>query len=213
MERLGIDYCCQGAESMADACRRRGLDPQTVQSVLAACEFGRSVDDHGHWGLATTRQLIEHIIAEHHGYIRAELPRLTTLAEKARSKNGRRAAPPSGFEDLLGQFRPALEAHLLREEQTLFPLLSQSDGVLVPADALSQFDQIDTEHAAFGETMHRLREMTNDYQAPEDASDALRALLEGLKEFDRDLHVHLHEESYILIARARTARRAAPARA
>ena len=35
-ERLGLDYCCGGGQTLEEACRTRGLDPATVTTMLAA---------------------------------------------------------------------------------------------------------------------------------------------------------------------------------
>jgi regulator of cell morphogenesis and NO signaling len=35
LERHGLDYCCGGGESFADACRRKGLEPQAVLNEIA----------------------------------------------------------------------------------------------------------------------------------------------------------------------------------
>ncbi len=37
-ERLRFDYCCGGAQTLAEACARRGLDPDTVGELLAALD-------------------------------------------------------------------------------------------------------------------------------------------------------------------------------
>ena len=40
-ERLRLDYCCGGASTLADACARRGLDPETVVALLDALPDAR----------------------------------------------------------------------------------------------------------------------------------------------------------------------------
>jgi len=35
-ERRGMDYCCGGGQSLADACEERGLDPTVTVSELTA---------------------------------------------------------------------------------------------------------------------------------------------------------------------------------
>jgi regulator of cell morphogenesis and NO signaling len=36
LERLGLDYCCGGKRSLAEACREQQLDPEAVIAELAA---------------------------------------------------------------------------------------------------------------------------------------------------------------------------------
>ncbi len=42
-DRLGLDYCCGGARTLAEACEQRGLDPHTVCVVVEAS--GHDADD------------------------------------------------------------------------------------------------------------------------------------------------------------------------
>jgi regulator of cell morphogenesis and NO signaling len=58
------------------------------------------------------------------------------------------------------------------------------------------------EHDDAGELTARIRELSGDYQPPEDACPTYRALYNGLAEFERDLHQHVHLENNILFPRA-----------
>ena len=44
-ERLGIDYCCGGDHSLAEACRKKDLDPTTVAEMLDAATDARAPSD------------------------------------------------------------------------------------------------------------------------------------------------------------------------
>jgi regulator of cell morphogenesis and NO signaling len=54
------------------------------------------------------------------------------------------------------------------------------------------------EHHHAGEALARMRSVTSDYALPEDACPAFRALFDGLRELEADLHEHIHLESNIL---------------
>src|SRR5262245_15636755 len=81
-ERLGIDYCCGGKATLGDSCRENGLD---VDLVLRELEEAKNTDA-GHDGFDAQSmpmaELVEHIVAHHHGYLRRELPRLAGLARQ-----------------------------------------------------------------------------------------------------------------------------------
>jgi iron-sulfur cluster repair protein YtfE (RIC family) len=91
-EQLGLDYCCGGKRPLAEACRERGLDPDTVAAMLNAAEASgvRTGED---WSQATLAELCDHIVEAHHGFLRRELPRLSTLLEKVASRQARVAQP------------------------------------------------------------------------------------------------------------------------
>lgn len=58
------------------------------------------------------------------------------------------------------------------------------------------------EHDSAGNALIRIREITKDFDPPPYACSTYRAMLEGLKALEADLHVHIHLENNILFPRA-----------
>src|SRR5580765_8814963 len=82
-EKLGIDYCCGGNRSLADACESANLQLEQVldaleKSSLAVAATQTSRD----WQVEPLSSLIEHIQGTHHKYTREEITRLGPLLEK-----------------------------------------------------------------------------------------------------------------------------------
>ena len=46
-----------------------------------------------------------------------------------------------------------------------------------------------------------MREVTNDYAAPDDACNSYRALYYELEQLEKDLHLHIHLENILLFPR------------
>src|ERR1035438_5612884 len=86
-ERFGIDYCCGGRKPLAEACVEKEIP---IDEVLAALETASTsaaplpVD----WSQATLGNLIHHIVATHHVYVKNELPRLAVLGPKGVNSHG-----------------------------------------------------------------------------------------------------------------------------
>lgn len=75
-EALKIDFCCGGKLPLAEACEKKGLDPDAVLRLIRDAEADAPRDapvDANAMGLA---ELADHIVATHHAYLREELPRL-----------------------------------------------------------------------------------------------------------------------------------------
>ena len=79
LERRGLDYCCGGQRSIAEACRAIGLDPSSVAADLAAMS---DVSDAEPWSTMGVVEFVDHIESIHHRYLWDELPRLTALLDK-----------------------------------------------------------------------------------------------------------------------------------
>jgi regulator of cell morphogenesis and NO signaling len=58
------------------------------------------------------------------------------------------------------------------------------------------------EHDAAGTLIAKIRSLSNQFTTPEGACPTYRAFYDGLREFEQDLHQHIHLENNILFPRA-----------
>jgi regulator of cell morphogenesis and NO signaling len=196
LERLGLDYCCGGRRNLREACADRGLDAETVVVFLE-----RELDPVGlearDWLSAPIADLCAHIVEEHHGRLRSELPRLSELAERAARAHGEVRPQLLELRDELERLRAGLEEHTAEEERELFPVLL-AGGAPEPG----QLEQLLHEHDGTGARLRRLRELAGDYATEQALCATHRTLLQGLHGLELDLHQHVHEENNILFPRA-----------
>lgn len=59
-----------------------------------------------------------------------------------------------------------------------------------------------TEHDAAGDFLREMRELTDDFTAPENACASYKSLYFGLEELEKDLHQHIHLENNVLFPAA-----------
>jgi regulator of cell morphogenesis and NO signaling len=209
-ERFGIDYCCGGRKPLAEACVEKQLP---VDEVLAALESASNsaaplpVD----WSQATLGKLIDHIVATHHVYVKTELPRLAVLAQKVVNRHGDTQAHLPAMQKLLALLDEELIHHLGKEEHVLFPYIAKLEGALISGGAHPEacFGSIESpiammtsEHDAAGALVAEIRRLSENYTTPVGACPTYHAFYDGLKEFEQDLHQHIHLENNILFPRA-----------
>jgi regulator of cell morphogenesis and NO signaling len=206
-ERLGIDYCCGGKRPLSEACASKGLDAGAVLATLLATEEGGTSDQRS-WASASLTELADHIEQTHHAFLKRELPRLATLVHKVAAVHGDRHPWMHEFEAEYGRFAAELQTHMDKEEQTLFPLIrslergewdSAVDGGQAAADS---FGMLESEHEDAARSLARLHELSGGLTPPADACNTFRAMLDGVRELEIDLHEHVHEENNILFPRA-----------
>ncbi len=205
-DRLGLDYCCGGSRTLEAACRERGLDPATVAAVLDALEATEAADEPAvDWRTRSLAELIDHIVATHHAYLRRELPRLSALIDRVAQVHGPRSPWLHEVREVFGRLKRELEAHMRSEEEVIFPLIRVLEEG--SADAAAELEpllvQAEREHDAAGKALHRLRTLSDHYRPPEWACSSFRALLEGLQALEADMHRHVHRENNVLFPRAR----------
>jgi regulator of cell morphogenesis and NO signaling len=202
-EELGIDYCCGGRRSLASACAERGLDADAVAARLAEVEVegGQEGED---WAAAPLSALCDHIVEIHHAFLRRELPLLGALVDKVARVHGDAHPKLLETQEHYGAVAAELRIHMAEEEEMLFPACrrleeSGESGLDSLADAVAE---LESDHAATGAALERIRLLNRDFAPPADACNSYRAMLDRLETLERDLHRHIHEENNILFPRA-----------
>jgi regulator of cell morphogenesis and NO signaling len=194
--RFGLDFCCHGQETLGAACARRGLDPAGLERELAEAE--RRVPAEVHWDERPLAELVEHVLERYHAAHRAELPRLIEMARKVERVHAEKPSAPRGLADFLEHLARSLEEHMQKEEQVLFPLIRAGRGRM----AAMPVQVMEREHEDHGRNLARLRALTNDHRAPDEACTTWRALYLGLADLERELMQHIHLENNVLFPRA-----------
>ena len=209
-EKLQIDYCCGGGRPLAEACRERGLSADQVVAEVEKAEAPAEAPRD--WTAVPLAALVDHILARHHTYLRAELPALAARLLKVLDAHGQNHGDSlvplrETFEGLQNE----LASHMMKEEMILFPLIQRLEaadkqgGGLPPAHCGSIRNPItvmEYEHDSAGAALREMRRLTGGYTPPPDACPTYRALLQGLRELETDLHLHIHLENNILFPRA-----------
>lgn len=104
-----------------------------------------------------------------------------------------------------------LFAHMMKEENLLFPYLSQMESAVLAGEPVpppffgsvqNPIARMLAEHDDAGELLAQIRKQAGGFHPPDDACPSYRALYHGLEEFERDLHHHIHLENNILFPRA-----------
>ena len=141
--------------------------------------------------------LIRHILDRYHQVHRRELPELCNLAIRVEQVHADHPAVPAGLSGLLEHMHAALESHMEKEEQILFPLmLAGGNPMIVHPIAMMRH-----EHDEAGEELRALAALTGDMTPPEDACNSWRALYAGLAKLAEDLTEHIHIENNVLFPR------------
>jgi regulator of cell morphogenesis and NO signaling len=209
-EHFGIDYCCGGRQPLSEACIARELSVDEVQAALdsAATTADPSPVD---WSQAPLQELIEHIVAKHHSYVKAELPRLATLARKVVNRHGDTQAHLPALQNAIAQLDEELTRHLAKEENVLFPYVAAleaamaSGGVIPDAcfgNVANPIAMMTSEHETAGAILGDIDRLSDHFVTPVGACPTYHAFYDGLREFELDLHQHIHLENNILFPRA-----------
>ena len=204
LEGIGLDYCCGGGKTLAEACGERGLDPDTIAAVLdtvGADETGRSAHDVAD---ASIGDLCEHIVAEHHRPLPTRLERISELLGKVVRAHGVQDPSVLRLQKRFEDARAALLDHMRVEEQQLFPACRELERVgASPELDRELIPHLEDDHGSTGAALADLRGIAGGYGPERAHCNTHRVLLHELSELELELHRHIHEENNILFPKVR----------
>jgi regulator of cell morphogenesis and NO signaling len=208
LDRFGIDYCCNGQQSVMSACSARGITPD---ELLAAIEMEPKPAGNTSRTDEDMSETMRFIVDTHHRYTKSALLMLPALSVKVRDAHGERRPELARVAELVQTLADDLVPHMLKEEQVLFPYVTALEKSLKEdTEAPTPFfgtvrnpvRMMMLEHETAGQVLAEMRTLTENYALPEDACTSYGLLFERLVELETDLHRHIHLENNILFPRA-----------
>jgi regulator of cell morphogenesis and NO signaling len=210
LEDAGIDYCCGGSKSLHEACLHADVPAEEILNRLR--ENSKHVSpSEVNWTSALLGDLTRHIREKHHRYVREAIGRVRPLLEKVKAKHGENHPEIADVQELFAQVAQEMIMHMQKEEQILFPYIDALERSVNRKESLEPpfFETVRNpiqammmEHDSAGELVRQIRKATGEYAPPPDACTTYKALYQDLREFEADLHQHVHLENNILFPRA-----------
>ena len=210
LEDAGLDYCCGGGESLHEACLHANVSSEEILNRLRKNAKETGPEDLN-WMAAPLCELTRHIREKHHRYVREAIPRTRTLSDKVVTKHGQNHAELADIGKLFAEVGREMIMHMQKEEQILFPYIDaleqavNAHGSVEPPFFQTVKNPINAmmqEHDAAGDLVRTIRNLTSGYTPPSDACTSFKALYQALREFEVDLHQHVHLENNVLFPRA-----------
>ena len=210
-EKLGIDYCCGGNQSLEHACRKANLSiDRVLESLKAAEQEAQPARHDGDWQHGSLADLVAHINSTHHKYTRGEIARLGPLFDKVCSVHGKNHPELVHIRASFSGLAQELTMHMMKEEMVLFPYIVRMEEAVIQKEPIlpPPFGTVENpvsmmmhEHDSAGDALRAMREGSGGYAAPPDACVSYQTLYHALAEFEADLHQHIHLENNILFPR------------
>ena len=209
-KKFGIDFCCNGNRSIADACTPEKIDSDLLVADLKEIFRMRPqiTSDYQSWPLDL---LINYIEKKHHRYVRTQLPVMQEYLEKICNVHGKNHPELLEIKELFAHSAMEFMVHMQKEEKVLFPYINKLVDIAMLKDApiSAAFGSVQNpianmlqEHETEGERFRKIKALSNDYTMPADGCNTYRVTYSLLQEFENDLHLHIHLENNILFPKA-----------
>jgi regulator of cell morphogenesis and NO signaling len=200
----GIDFCCGGKLSLEESCREKGIDIEKISAELESVTMQpvSHTQNYNAWSLDF---LCDYIVNTHHTYVTGALPELVFYTQKIASVHGENHPELEEVATLFEQINKELLQHLHHEEEVLFPAIKRilADSNESDRDIIkSEIDRMWGEHDFAGGAMDKISVITKGYSVPADGCNTYQVAFKKLKEFEDDIHIHVHLENNILFPKA-----------
>ena len=209
-KKYNIDFCCKGNRSIAEVSDKNNISADLLYSEIEAIQQASSNEssDFKSWPIDL---LADYIEKRHHRYIEEKTPVIAGFLEKLCRVHGSRHPELLKVMELFKGSAGDLAAHMKKEELVLFPFIHKMVKANRAGKSLPQphFGTVENpvsmmmnEHEVEGDRFRQIASLTENYTAPADGCTTYKVTFNMLKEFEADLHLHIHLENNILFPKA-----------
>lgn len=204
--KYGIDFCCRGNRTLEEVCAKNKIEATVLIDDLTLVLNTKSENaiDYKSWPLDL---LVDYIEKTHHRYVEEKAPIIKQFLNKLCKVHGERHPELFEINELFIASAGELAQHMKKEELILFPFIRKmvkAELTNSPIEApgfgtvKNPITMMMQEHDNEGVRFRKIAEITNNYTPPADACNTYRVTFAMLKEFEQDLHKHIHLENNIL---------------
>jgi len=211
-KKYGIDFCCQGNRTINEACEKKSIDEKQVVSdlntIMQSASQTESTSEYKNWPLDL---LADYIEKKHHRYVQTKTQEIQPYLEKICRVHGDRHPELLEINEHFNATAGELAMHMKKEELILFPFIrkmekSKHEHIALDAPHFgtiqNPIQMMMNEHTTEGDRFRKIETLSNNYTPAADACSTYKVTFALLKEFEQDLHLHIHLENNILFPKA-----------
>ena len=186
----GIDFCCGGGHSLAEAIAETGKDVDAYIAMLNDVQVAQK-SSRAEVLSYSKDQLIDYIV---HTYHREQLNMIDEidqgLAKLLNVHYDHHGKELTKIYQTFLQLKSALVPHFRHEEHVDFPEFKAGKPI--------DFDELRAEHEAAGVLLESLSALSNQYTAPADGCATYVYVFKTMKDLEEGLHEHIFLENSVL---------------
>lgn len=206
-----IDYYNKGTQSLQEAAEAHKIDLQELRNELAKKKDAATEEDEDFncWPLDA---LSDYIIETHHRYADKQIQIIKPALEKASGQYGEEHPWLLEIKKLFDAAAGIIAVHQKKEELILFPFVrkmadaKKNNKEFVRPSATKSVESpvamLTHEHHQQSDLFQQIAALSHDYTSPQGVDGVFKDSLDLLKEFELNLHKHLHLENNILFPKA-----------
>lgn len=205
-----IDFCCKGNRTIKDVCTNQNINADHLVKELEKATQKTDAEEVDYNKLPLD-ELADWIEKKHHHYVKTKIQEIVPYLAKVAKVHGARHPELLKIQELFEAAATELTKHLHKEEMILFPsirkvvkALNKNERVpFLPFGTLANpISMMKEEHELEGDRFEEIAKLSDNFTPPADACNTYQVAFALLKEFQEDLHLHIHLENNILFPKA-----------
>lgn len=207
-EKHKFDYYQNGNRTLEDVCKKKHLDLKKINTELVF--FQEHTSHHINMDEMGIERLMDFINVKYHSKEKSVLSNIHANIKKVLEERNSDKSFVHFIENIEEIFRDLMNSflkHCNKEDRILFPHIHKLIELRKSKSKLTSqqipllknpIHILESEHQKAVEIMLDLTKWTDRLDIPKNASVSYTLLIENLKEFEKDFHMHLHIENNIL---------------
>jgi regulator of cell morphogenesis and NO signaling len=205
--QYGINYCCSGQITIKEACSLKNINEEELLGAISQATRNVFLPNSlrvKDWKLDF---LVDYLLHVHHAFLSETITALQSGLAQFADGHQKKYPEISAIEIAFGQLAQRMRAHLLHEQDVIFPYLKQMEnawkkreiyGSLFVRTLRKPLVATGEEHKLINRNLEMLRKLTLNYSFPVNACTNYQVLFQKLKALDNDLSQLLFLEQTIL---------------
>ena len=210
-EKYNFNYYQNGSQKFKDACEEKGLIFSEIDAELNQLQKLSKTNTMLTLEDMSVDRLIDFINGQHHSneaevldFIEESIKKLITNPNCDKALISILQKLDEKFTD----FKDKLTKHCEKEDKILFPYMRKlcelrRDKIFTNTSQKNSFVKkpiqlLEAEHVQASSVLKEIKEITQNFSSQANAPQEYQKLMEHLKEFEVEFHVHLHIENNIL---------------
>lgn len=202
MNAYKVDYCCNGYETLEVALNKMETEVDLIVKDLHKAIKSQTLTEVVDWKAKKNSEIINYILNKHHTYMKTVLKELNELVFtvlRVHFKN--HGDQLLQVHHLVGLLKTDLEAHLVKEEEVLFPMIIEyenSNDKLIRDQIRELIRSTEHEHDVAGDLFKELEKVTLNFTPPLDACSSYKRVFQLIESLEKDTFNHIHLENSVL---------------
>jgi regulator of cell morphogenesis and NO signaling len=210
-EKYNFNYYQNGSQKFKDACEEKGLIFSEIDAELNQLQKLSKTNTMLTLEDMSVDRLIDFINGQHHSNEAEVLDFIEESIKKLITNPNCDKALISILQKLdekFNNFKDKLTKHCEKEDKILFPYMRKlcelrRDKIFTNTSQKNSFVKkpiqlLEAEHVQASSVLKEIKEITQNFSSQANAPKEYQKLMEHLKEFEVEFHVHLHIENNIL---------------